>query len=208
MRVKDHGTVVAEIPNTALVGSRRRSTTVRRRSPRIWTRRRQLDLRCDPAPRCRRRRVACSCSPSPTIASKRWVYRQYDHMVRTNTIVLAGHGRRCRPRQGNGARAGDVGRRQRPLLLSRSASRRDARCRRSGAKRGVCRRDADRRDQLPELRQSRNVPRSCGSSSRRSKASPTPAGRSTFRSRAATSASTTRPTARRSIRRRSSVSSA
>jgi phosphoribosylformylglycinamidine synthase len=29
---------------------------------------------------------------SPTIASKRWVYRQYDHMVRTNTLVLAGMG--------------------------------------------------------------------------------------------------------------------
>jgi phosphoribosylformylglycinamidine synthase len=29
---------------------------------------------------------------APTIASKRWVYRQYDHMVRTNTIVLAGMG--------------------------------------------------------------------------------------------------------------------
>jgi phosphoribosylformylglycinamidine synthase len=29
---------------------------------------------------------------SATVASKRWVYRQYDHMVRTNTIVLAGMG--------------------------------------------------------------------------------------------------------------------
>jgi phosphoribosylformylglycinamidine synthase len=29
---------------------------------------------------------------SPTVASKRWVYRQYDHMVRTNTLVLAGMG--------------------------------------------------------------------------------------------------------------------
>jgi phosphoribosylformylglycinamidine synthase len=29
---------------------------------------------------------------SPTIASKRWVYRQYDHMVRTNTINLPGLG--------------------------------------------------------------------------------------------------------------------
>jgi phosphoribosylformylglycinamidine synthase len=29
---------------------------------------------------------------SPTVASKRWVYRQYDHMVRTNSIVLAGMG--------------------------------------------------------------------------------------------------------------------
>ncbi len=29
---------------------------------------------------------------TPAIASKRWIYRQYDHMVRTNTIVLAGMG--------------------------------------------------------------------------------------------------------------------
>jgi len=29
---------------------------------------------------------------SPGIASKRWVYRQYDHMVRTNTLVLPGRG--------------------------------------------------------------------------------------------------------------------
>ena len=27
---------------------------------------------------------------SPTIASKRWVYEQYDHMVRTNTLVRPG----------------------------------------------------------------------------------------------------------------------
>jgi phosphoribosylformylglycinamidine synthase len=29
---------------------------------------------------------------SPTIASKRWVYRQYDYMVRTNTLVVPGMG--------------------------------------------------------------------------------------------------------------------
>ena len=29
---------------------------------------------------------------SPTIGSKRWVFRQYDHMVRTNTIVAPGMG--------------------------------------------------------------------------------------------------------------------
>jgi phosphoribosylformylglycinamidine synthase len=29
---------------------------------------------------------------SPVIASKRWVFRQYDHMVRTNTLVLPGMG--------------------------------------------------------------------------------------------------------------------
>ncbi len=27
---------------------------------------------------------------SPTVASKEWIYRQYDHMVRTNTVVLPG----------------------------------------------------------------------------------------------------------------------
>ena len=29
---------------------------------------------------------------SPTVASKQWIYRQYDHMVRTNTVVLPGLG--------------------------------------------------------------------------------------------------------------------
>ena len=29
---------------------------------------------------------------SPTVASKRWIYQQYDHMVRTNTIAPAGAG--------------------------------------------------------------------------------------------------------------------
>src|SRR5262249_4192015 len=29
---------------------------------------------------------------SPTIASKRWIYRQYDHMVQTNTIAVPGLG--------------------------------------------------------------------------------------------------------------------
>ena len=29
---------------------------------------------------------------TPTIASKKWVYRQYDHMVRTNSVVMPGMG--------------------------------------------------------------------------------------------------------------------
>ena len=47
----------------------------------------------DDATRSRRRRPSdalMTLLASPTIASKRWVYRQYDHMVRTNTIVLTG----------------------------------------------------------------------------------------------------------------------
>ncbi len=36
--------------------------------------------------------VLATLLASPTIASKRWIYRQYDHMVRTNTLCLAGRG--------------------------------------------------------------------------------------------------------------------
>ena len=50
------------------------------------------------------------------------------------------HGRRRRPRQGHDARAGDVDRRERPLLLPQSAPRRDARARRGGAQRRLRRR--------------------------------------------------------------------
>ena len=45
----------------------------------------------------------------PTIASKRWVYRQYDHQVQANTVVLPGGADaavvRLRPQQGSGAMA-------------------------------------------------------------------------------------------------------
>jgi phosphoribosylformylglycinamidine synthase II len=89
MRVKDHGSVVAEIPNSALVDAAPVYDRPTAR-PAYLDAVQQLDL--------------ASLSPvasgdallallgSPTIASKRWVYRQYDHMVRTNTIVLAGMG--------------------------------------------------------------------------------------------------------------------
>ena len=99
--------------------------------------------------------------------------------------------------KGTHARAGDVGRRQRPLRLPRSVRRRAARGRRGVAQRRLRRRPADRRDQLPELRQSREARDHVAVRARRSKASAPRAARSTFRSPAATSASTTRPTAAR-----------
>ena len=89
MRVKDHGAVVAEIPNNALVDA----------APvydRPATRPSYLDevQRFDPAslPAVGPKDALLALLASPTVASKRWVYRQYDHMVRTNTIVLAGMG--------------------------------------------------------------------------------------------------------------------
>jgi phosphoribosylformylglycinamidine synthase len=90
MRVKDHGVVVAEIPNRALTDEApvyRRPTA----EPAYLAEARELDLATLGAPRAPRD-VFTRLLSSPTIASKRWVYRQYDHMVRTNTLVLPGMG--------------------------------------------------------------------------------------------------------------------
>ena len=159
LRVKNHGEVVAEIPERP---ARRRSAGLQPpdRAARLSRRANQLDqatlarLAGGAAPP-RRGMPSSRCSASPTVASKRWVYRQYDHMVRTNSIVLAGMGAGVVRIKGTSARARDVDRRQRPLLLPQSAPRRHARARRSGAQRRLRRRAADRRHQLPELRQSR-----------------------------------------------------
>jgi phosphoribosylformylglycinamidine synthase len=90
LRVKVGGETVAEIPNGALVDE----------AP-VYDRPSQRPAYLDDVRRVAASEVKSGGSPqqallsllaSPTIASKRWVYRQYDHMVRTNTIVLAGMG--------------------------------------------------------------------------------------------------------------------
>ncbi len=89
LRVKSHGQTVAEIPNTALVDEAPIYDRPRSR-PAYLDEVRKLDLKTivPPAPQM----AFLTLLSSPTIASKRWVYRQYDHMVRTNTLVLAGMG--------------------------------------------------------------------------------------------------------------------
>jgi phosphoribosylformylglycinamidine synthase subunit PurL len=90
LRVKDRGTVVAEIPNTALVDQ----APVYDRpivKPAYLDEISRVDLSSLPAGPPGRDALFMLLA-SPTIASKRWVYRQYDHMVRTNTVVLAGMG--------------------------------------------------------------------------------------------------------------------
>ena len=90
LRVRNHGSVVADIPNRALTDD----APVYRRpmsEPSYIKDAQQLSLSAlgkPHAPRDVFRRLLAS----PTIASKRWVYRQYDHMVRTNTVVLPGMG--------------------------------------------------------------------------------------------------------------------
>ncbi len=87
MRVKNHGEVVAEIPNTALVDE---APVYDRpmKEPAYLAEARRLDLGSlkSVAPQD----ALLGLLASPSIASKRWVYRQYDTMVRTNTIAAAG----------------------------------------------------------------------------------------------------------------------
>jgi phosphoribosylformylglycinamidine synthase subunit PurL len=89
MRVKNHGEVVAEIPNTALVDDAPLYDRPTAR-PAYLDEVGRLDLAAlkRPAPR----EAFFALLTAPSIASKRWVYRQYDTMVRTNTLVLAGMG--------------------------------------------------------------------------------------------------------------------
>ena len=87
LRVKDHGETVAEIPNAALTDEApiyqrplRKPTPVP--SPPNTTKSRSTKLACGP--------VLRKFLSSPNLASKEWVYQQYDHMVRTNTVQLPG----------------------------------------------------------------------------------------------------------------------
>jgi phosphoribosylformylglycinamidine synthase len=90
LRVKDKGVVVAEIPNRALTDEA--PVYERPMAPPAYLAEAQaLDLDAlGPAPAPREALLALLASPA--IASKRWIYRQYDHMVQTNTASLPGLG--------------------------------------------------------------------------------------------------------------------
>ncbi len=90
LRVKDRGTVVAEIPNRALTDEApvyRRPMEV----PAYLAEVQRLDLDAL-AVRLDANDALRAVAGSPTIASKQWAYTQYDHMVQTNTINLPGLG--------------------------------------------------------------------------------------------------------------------
>jgi phosphoribosylformylglycinamidine synthase len=95
LRVKDRGSVVAEIPNRALTDE---APLYRRpmAAPEYLAEVQRFDpaalegtsaFRTDQS-----NTTLLTLLGSPTIGSKRWVYRQYDHMVRTNTVNLPGFG--------------------------------------------------------------------------------------------------------------------
>jgi phosphoribosylformylglycinamidine synthase len=88
LRVKDQGQVVAEIPAKSLADDGPRYD--RPFAPpayQDWL----TNLNYDAIPDVKdATRALLLLVESPTLASKRWVYEQYDHMVRTNTIVRPG----------------------------------------------------------------------------------------------------------------------
>ncbi|HVC19617.1 MAG TPA: phosphoribosylformylglycinamidine synthase subunit PurL [Vicinamibacterales bacterium] len=90
LRVRDHGTVVAEIPTRALTDDAPVYHRPMER-PSDLDERQSLDLTAL-APAAPPEDALRALLSSPSIASKRWVYRQYDHLVRANTLVLPGMG--------------------------------------------------------------------------------------------------------------------
>jgi phosphoribosylformylglycinamidine synthase subunit PurL len=94
LRVKEHGRVVAEIPNRALTDEAplyRRPMT----EPEYLAEVRRFDVDALGARKASGRDQTTALLEllgSPAIGSKRWVYRQYDHIVRTNTINMPGMG--------------------------------------------------------------------------------------------------------------------
>jgi phosphoribosylformylglycinamidine synthase II len=88
MRVKDHGVTVAEIPAKQLADEAPLYKREARR-PAQLDERQKLDLDLVPVPRDFIP-VLPKLLAAPDLASKRWVYRQYDHMVRVGTVTGPG----------------------------------------------------------------------------------------------------------------------
>jgi len=88
LRIKDQGKVVAEIPAKALADEGPRYERPYQPPPYQDM---LTNLNYDAIPDVKNANEALlALLASPTIASKRWVYEQYDHMVRTNTMVRPG----------------------------------------------------------------------------------------------------------------------
>jgi phosphoribosylformylglycinamidine synthase II len=87
MRVKNHGVTVAEIPAKQLADEAPLYKREARR-PADLDERQGLDLAS--VPEADIQHVLPKLLATPDLASKRWVYRQYDHMVRVGTVTPPG----------------------------------------------------------------------------------------------------------------------
>jgi phosphoribosylformylglycinamidine synthase len=90
LRILDHGTVAADVPNRALTDE---APVYRRPLKRPPGREALAVLPPEvAAPLANPTATFLQMLERPGIASKHWIYQQYDHMVRTNTIVPIGMG--------------------------------------------------------------------------------------------------------------------
>jgi phosphoribosylformylglycinamidine synthase II len=87
LRVKKGGEVVADIPNTALTDE---APVYHRPIQPSEIPAAMVEITQAEASLAELDATFMRVIASPTIASKEWVYRQYDHMVRTNTVVIPG----------------------------------------------------------------------------------------------------------------------
>jgi phosphoribosylformylglycinamidine synthase II len=91
MRVIHNGETVADIPVSALTDEAPRyERPMKSLESKTETESLSSDSRPQTPDSGLQNEVLLRLVSAPNIASKEWVYRQYDHMVRTNTIVLPG----------------------------------------------------------------------------------------------------------------------
>ena len=87
MRVRNNGVVAAEIPAKPLAEEAPLYSREARPSSSLAA---AYDRRIEDLPKIDNHQALRQLLSDPTIASKNWVYRQYDHTVRTGTIVKPG----------------------------------------------------------------------------------------------------------------------
>ncbi len=87
LRVTENGGLAAEIPATSLTDE---APVYQRPAKKPAASKEKIRL--DEIPQTDLTESFRTLLASPTIASKAWVYEQYDHMVQTNTVVLPGRG--------------------------------------------------------------------------------------------------------------------
>ena len=134
----------------------------------------------------------CALLASPNVGSKRWVFRQYDSLVQSNTV--AGPGGDAAILRIKGSRRGlalTVDSNPRACALDPYLGAVATVC--EAARNLACTERGPPESRIASTTAIPSVPRSCGSSSAGSKGCATRPWPSTFRSSAATSASITRP---------------
>uniref|UniRef100_A0A7C5Z8G6 Phosphoribosylformylglycinamidine synthase subunit PurL n=1 Tax=Caldicellulosiruptor owensensis TaxID=55205 RepID=A0A7C5Z8G6_9FIRM len=88
LRVLENGKVLAEVPAKALAHAPAYIREIK--EPAIIKEAEKFDIYSIPQPNDLNE-VICKMISNPNLASKEYIYRQYDHMVRTDTVIRPGH---------------------------------------------------------------------------------------------------------------------